>query len=63
MSCCATGLEYVLPEGSEYPADGEEITVTGTFETYVDVDKIEYCRLTGAVMEINAAGQKGEERT
>ncbi len=54
-ACCATGLEYVLPEGSEYPEDDEEIIVTGVFDTYVDVDGIEYCRLLDAVMGNNEA--------
>lgn len=56
-ACCATGLEYVLPEGSEYPEDDEEIIVTGVFDTYVDVDGIEYCRLLDAVMGTDDAGK------
>ena len=56
-ACCATGLEYVLPEGSEYPEDDEEIIVTGVFDTYVDVDGIEYCRLLDAVMGTDEAGK------
>ncbi len=60
-ACCATGLEYELPEGTEYPPDGEEITVTGVFDIYKDVDGIEYCRLLDAVMgeEAASAGTAG----
>ena len=56
-ACCATGLEYVLPEGAEYPEDDEEIIVTGVFDTYIDVDGIEYCRLLDAVMGTDDAGK------
>lgn len=56
-ACCATGLEYVLPEGSDYPEDDEEIIVTGVFDTYIDVDGIEYCRLLDAVMGTDEAGK------
>ena len=31
--CCQAGLEYQLTEG-EYPEDGEEITILGTFQLY-----------------------------
>lgn len=31
--CCQAGLEYQLADG-EYPEDGEEITILGTFELY-----------------------------
>ena len=31
--CCQAGLEYQLADG-EYPEDGEEITILGTFEVY-----------------------------
>ncbi len=33
-ACCAQGIEYVLPDGQSYPADGGEATVTGRFESY-----------------------------
>ena len=56
-ACCATGLEYVLPEGAEYPEDDEEIIVTGVFDTYIDVDGIEYCRLLDAAMGTDEAGK------
>ncbi len=36
--CCSQGLEFVLDENqyseSDYPAEGEQITVKGTFSTY-----------------------------
>lgn len=51
-ACCSQGIEYVL-EGAgsgkgEYPADGDEITVTGTFQTYETADGTQYCTLEGA---------------
>ena len=38
---CAQGLEFVWDDGShaypdDYPADGEEVVVTGVFETYAE---------------------------
>ena len=35
----------------------EEIIVTGVFDTYIDVDGIEYCRLLDAVMGTDDAGK------
>jgi len=49
-ACCAQGIEYLLPEGAEYPPDGVEITVTGEFELYEE-EGLFYCRLKDAVME------------
>lgn len=34
-ACCAQGLEFTLAENhSEYPSDGDEVTVIGTFSVY-----------------------------
>jgi hypothetical protein len=52
-ACCAQGIEFVLegedtyPEG--YPQDGEEITVTGIFDTYYEGQTL-YCQLIHAEM-------------
>lgn len=50
--CCAQGLEFVWGDGShiypdEYPTDGTEVVVDGTFELYVENDS-RYCRLANA---------------
>ena len=47
--CCAQGLEFVWGDGShiypdEYPTDGTEVVVDGTFELYMENDS-RYCRL------------------
>ena len=52
-ACCAQGLEFTLEDGKKYPADypkvGEEFTVTGVLETYVE-DGFVYPRLRDAVI-------------
>ena len=52
-ACCSQGLEFVLKdEGTypdDYPAEGEEITVTGTFDTY-DEGEYMYCYLKDATL-------------
>ena len=50
--CCAQGLEFVWGDGShiypdEYPTDGAEVIVDGTFELYMENDS-RYCRLANA---------------
>lgn len=50
--CCAQGLEFVWGDGShiypdEYPTDGTEAIVDGTFELYMENDS-RYCRLANA---------------
>ncbi|WP_243061275.1 hypothetical protein [Dorea sp. AF36-15AT] len=50
--CCAQGLEFVWGDGShiypdEYPTDGTEVIVDGTFELYMENDS-RYCRLENA---------------
>lgn len=48
-ACCQKGIEFVIDEESEdgYPANGDEITVTGTFETYFEGENM-YCHLVQA---------------
>lgn len=52
-ACCAQGLEFVLKGEHIYPDDypelGEEITVTGVFDTYME-GEYEYCTLRDAEM-------------
>ena len=50
--CCAQELEFVWGDGShiypdEYPTDGTEVIVDGTFELYMENDS-RYCRLANA---------------
>ena len=50
--CCAQGQEFVWGDGShiypdEYPNDGTEVIVDGTFELYMENDS-RYCRLANA---------------
>ena len=50
--CCAQGLEFVWGDGShiypdEYPTDGTEVVVDGTFELYMEKDS-RYCGLANA---------------
>lgn len=57
-ACCSQGLEFVwagdhkYPDG--YPAQGTEIVVTGTFNTYMDGTE-EYSHLENAALEISKA--------
>ncbi len=53
-ACCAQGIEFI-PAGEftypdDFPEDGTEVTVTGTFDTYTEGD-YSYCTLREAVME------------
>lgn len=48
-ACCSQGIEFVLKEGS-YPAEGTDITVFGTFNTYKE-GEYTYCQLKNAVIE------------
>lgn len=52
-ACCASGIEFELAGDyrypDNYPGEGDEITVTGVFETYEEYG-LEYCRLADAVM-------------
>ena len=35
-ACCAQGIEFELPEGEEYPEYGSDITIQGTFSSYLE---------------------------
>ncbi|MBQ1375263.1 MAG: hypothetical protein IIY69_03165 [Clostridia bacterium] len=52
-ACCASGIEFVLSGGytypDDYPAPGEEITVTGVFGTYEEEGML-FCELRDAYM-------------
>lgn len=52
--CCQQGLEFIWKGKHSYPKDypkeGSEITVEGTFELYKEKGK-EYCRLKDATMK------------
>lgn len=49
-ACCSQGLEFELANGFEYPAEEEEVIVTGTFETYEEEGYL-YCTLRNAVIQ------------
>lgn len=46
-ACCASGLDYILADGQEYPPDGAAATVTGEFELYEE-NGFFYCQLKNA---------------
>ena len=56
--CCSQGLEFIWDDGShvypdEYPIDGSEVEVIGTFETYhEEEDETLYCRLRDASITV-----------
>lgn len=41
-ACCAQGIEFVLDEGLSYPAEGDQIEITGTFGSYEELDETYY---------------------
>nr|MBQ6241256.1 hypothetical protein [Lachnospiraceae bacterium] len=47
--CCSQGIEFVLPEGTEYPAVGTEVTVQGVWNNY-QLYGIDRYRLLDAVL-------------
>lgn len=53
-ACCLQGMEFLLTDDfsypEDYPSDGEEITVTGEFETYKEGELV-FCRLKNAELE------------
>lgn len=60
-ACCQQGLEFIWDDGShvfpdEYPEDGTEAVVEGTFETYKDNpdDVYEYIHLVDASFEVTS---------
>lgn len=54
MACCSQGLEFVWGDGShaldEYPENGTEVVVTGTFKPYREGETL-YVHLVGASLE------------
>lgn len=54
LGCCSQGLEFVLAGKhtypDDYPKEGDEITVTGIFDTYEE-NGYTYCTLINASME------------
>ncbi len=54
-SCCSQGMEFVLGDSSriypdDYPSDGEEIVVIGTFGTYDELDVTYHCLLDATIV-------------
>ena len=52
-ACCSQGIEFQTTDEfdpSDYPADGEPVTVMGTYELYED-GGYQYCVLKDAVLE------------
>lgn len=47
--CCAQGMEFILSDGN-YPEMESDITVVGTFQTYME-NGTQYCHLIDAVLE------------
>jgi hypothetical protein len=64
MACCQQGLEFIWGDGShvypdEYPSDGSEVIVTGTFESYKDNpdDVYSYVHLNNSTLEVVSEGE------
>lgn len=52
-ACCSQGIEFVTTDEfkpEDYPADGEEVTVMGTYDLYEE-GGYQYCVLKDAVLE------------
>ena len=43
-ACCAQGVEFILTDPSGYPQIGDNVTVVGTFSTYMEGEDM-YCTL------------------
>ena len=59
LACCQQGMEFIWEDGShkypdEYPADGTEVVVKGTYELYKDDPSAQYnfCRLGNSSLEV-----------
>lgn len=48
-ACCTQGMEFILTD-ENYPEMESDITVVGTFQTYME-DGTQYCHLVDAVLE------------
>ena len=57
-ACCQQGLEFTWEDGnhdmSEYPEEGTDIEIVGTFRVYKDFedDVYQYCELENATMTV-----------
>ena len=53
-ACCSQGIEFVLTDDyrypEDYPEDGDDIVVTGVFDTYMEGSDM-YCTLKDAHLE------------
>ena len=49
LACCQSGIEFELTDGQKYPKEADEITVTGTFDTYMEGEYM-YCTLRNAIL-------------
>ena len=58
LACCQQGLEFTWEDGShdisEFPEEGTDIEIIGTFRVYKDFeeDEVQYCELADATMTI-----------
>ena len=43
-ACCAQGMEFILTDENAYPSIGDNVTVQGTFVTYMEGENM-YCTL------------------
>jgi len=66
-ACCQQGLEFIWGDGShvypdEYPSDGSEVIVTGTFESYKDNpdDVYSYVHLNNSTLEVVSEGESAQ---
>ena len=48
--CCAQGIEFILKDNKDYPHNGEEITVCGILDLFIE-GKHSYCYIRDAVIE------------
>ena len=46
-ACCSQGIEFILAGDKKYPAEGEEVSVIGIFDTYNEGENT-YCTLRNA---------------
>ncbi len=60
LACCTQGIEFIWEDGShvypdEFPKEGDEVEITGTFETYKEGnDERLYCRLNRSTMIVKS---------
>jgi hypothetical protein len=49
-ACCAQGLEFICKGNPEYPPTGEDIEVTGIFQSYEELGITYYCIMAEEVV-------------